>query len=36
MNERTAEDEATNDSSIPIGETKEERVSIVLTGRSAK
>jgi hypothetical protein len=27
MDERAAEDEATNNSSIPIGETKDERVS---------
>lgn len=29
MDERAAEDEATNNSSVPIGETKQERVSIV-------
>ena len=30
--QRAAEDDATNNSSVPIGETKEERVSIVLWG----
>jgi len=34
MDERAAEDEATNNSSIPIGETKEERVSIELMDHS--
>jgi hypothetical protein len=36
MYERAAEDEATNNSSIPIGETKDERVSLVPMGRSTE
>jgi len=36
MDERAAKDEATNNSSIPIGETKDEMVSLVLIGRSTE
>ena len=36
MDARAAEDEATNNSSIPIGETKDERVSLGLMGRSTE
>jgi hypothetical protein len=32
MDVRAAEDEATNNSTVPIGETKEEMVSLVFTG----
>jgi len=34
MDERAAEDDAKNNSSIPIGETKDEMVSLALMGRS--
>jgi len=34
MDERAAEDDVTNNSSIPIGETKAEMVSLALMGRS--
>ena len=36
MEARAAEDEVANNSSIPIGETKDERVSLELTGRSTE
>lgn len=36
MDERAAKDETTNNSSIPIGETKDERVSLELMGRATE
>ena len=36
MDERAAEDDVTNNSSIPIGETKAEMVSLALMGRSTE
>jgi len=36
MDARAAEDQVANNSSIPIGETKDERVSLELMGRSTE